>query len=169
MYYYDRYETDEEYGKAGWGVGVSLGERDELTYYDSYHVDPETGEITLGKRKTIRPGDSDLVYSSVGNSTVVVYTFQHSSREAVYYDAEVRLYKVKGSFRETIVAEDRAYPNDGIQGNYWYVKKDIAGLNLYPRIGGQVKQVESGKVRIDGELKDILGIWTRIDGKLKEV
>lgn len=35
-------------------------------------------------------------------------------------------YYSRGSFRETIIADDGAYPRDGRQGSYWYVRRDIA-------------------------------------------
>lgn len=54
-----------------------------------------------------------------------VYTYAESTRNEN---------KIKGSFIETIKAEDGEYPNNGVKGSYWYVKKGLVNkapvLNL---------------------------------------
>lgn len=193
-YYYDRYEikTEQSYSseeKSTVSANVRLDPYDWVSTIDTFPVFANyNGQLdyrysaTTHQVNQIPNYDNFMCYifresvSEAGHTTGYYIGEITLINNAVYYmkaisktQRDIYYNKAKGSFIETIVAEERAYPNDGIQGNYWYVKKGKAGLNLYPRIGGQVKQVEGGKVRIGGELKDVLGIWTRIDGQLKEV
>ena len=77
-------------------------------------------------------------------------------------------YLGKGDYVKTIIAEDGAYPDDGIQGDYWYVKGERAFPEMYAKIDGIQKVAEDGWVKIDGVLRPIQGIWTKIDGQLKQ-
>lgn len=177
-YYYDKFETKVQY-KAVYGsekysdIEVGVG----ITGDSNYTLFPNTGVFTGGATKTIVAGhdpSGSKVYSIInGGESVVQHTIlgrggvdtKHSQWDR---DIFSETYLGVGSFIETVTAEEGTYPDNGVQGEYWYVKKDKVGLNLYPRIDGQIKQVTEAKVRMNGELKDILGIWTRIDGKLKE-
>lgn len=178
-YYYKKYKTKVQY-RAVYGsekysdIEVGVG----ITGDSNYTLFPNTGVFTGGATKTIVVGSDpsgSKVYSIInGGESVVQHTIlgrggvdtKHSQWDR---DISSESHLGMGSFIETVTAKEGTYPDNGIQGEYWYVKKGKAGLNLYPRIGGQVKQVEGGKVRIDRELKDVIGIWTRVDGKLVEV
>ncbi len=75
----------------------------------------------------------------------------------------------KGAYKDTVIAEDETYPDNGIQGDYWYVKTGKAFPELTIKIDNQLKTSEAGWVKIDGQLKEIEKIWTKVDGQLKEV
>ena len=79
--------------------------------------------------------------------------------------------KARGNFRETISAEDGAYPNDGIKGNFWYVKKGLANTVPTHTLNTPNNQTlyENDTFKIDGSAKDpdvgdILNVYYRING-----
>lgn len=49
------------------------------------------------------------------------------------------------------------------------ILKIDAGLSLYPRINGAVREYDKGWVKINGQLREIDKMWTKINGVLKEV
>lgn len=58
--------------------------------------------------------------------------------------------KVKGSLIKTITAEEGTYPDNGISGDYWYVKikKAIPTIKIGERTVGAIKYKDStGKIR----------------------
>lgn len=77
--------------------------------------------------------------------------------------------KVRYRLLETIEAEEGTYPDNGIQGNYWYVKKGLTFPELKMKVDGQLKTSENGWVKVDEQLKTIDKMWTKVDGQLKEV
>lgn len=75
----------------------------------------------------------------------------------------------RGSYIETIVAEQGAYPANGISGDYWYVLGKRAFPDFKIRQDGQLKSSVDGWVRVNGQLKQIQQMWVRVNGNLKEV
>lgn len=75
----------------------------------------------------------------------------------------------KGSYVDTIVAEQGTYPANGISGDYWYVLKARAFPEFAVRDNGQLGTAIDGWVRVDGQLKQIQGMWVRVNGQLKEI
>lgn len=75
----------------------------------------------------------------------------------------------RGTYVDTIIAEDGTYPDNGRVGTtYWYVKKGRAFPELVVKADGQVKQGVDGWVKVEGELKRIVQMWTKTGGQLKE-
>lgn len=77
--------------------------------------------------------------------------------------------KVRNLLLETIEAEEGTYPDNGIQGDYWYIKKGLAFPELKMKVDGQLKTSENGWAKIDNQLKAIDKIWIKVDGQLKGV
>ena len=76
----------------------------------------------------------------------------------------------RGTYIDTIVAEDGTYPDNGRVGtSYWYVKTGKAFPEFKVRQNGQLKTSVDGWVRVNGVLKQIQQIWVRVNGSLKEV
>ena len=75
----------------------------------------------------------------------------------------------KGTYVDTIKAEQSTFPANGKSGNYWYVKGKRAFPELKIRQAGQLKSSADGWVRVNGQLKQIQQIWVRVNGQLKEV
>ena len=75
----------------------------------------------------------------------------------------------KGAYLSTIEAEDGTYPDDGVQGGYWWVKGALVFPSLKLRVDGALKTSENGWVRVGGQLKEIESITVRINGALREV
>lgn len=58
--------------------------------------------------------------------------------------------KVKGSLVKTITAEEGTYPDNGIKGDYWYIKikKAIPTIKIDGRTVGAVKYKDkNGNIR----------------------
>lgn len=67
-----------------------------------------------------------------------------------YANVEVVTKKVKGSLVKTITAEEGTYPDNGISGDYWYikVKKAIPTIKIGGRTVGAIKYKDkNGNIR----------------------
>lgn len=114
FYNYDRYSINSE-----------------LRYtYEVYKLDPQGGKGSYHFNIAVNnnagyPSDG-VAYGSSG-----IYPFDSTywiTYTGTYYE------KVRGSYIDTIQAEDGTYPNNGMKGSYWYVKRDLA--NRGPVISG---------------------------------
>jgi hypothetical protein len=137
--------------------------------YTSYSLNSSTGQITLtGSYVTRNTGQSGYVYLLQGsvlfrdgwiNSTTWE---QHSTTS---YQTSSRS---RGSFIENVIAEQGTYPNNGIQGGYWYVLVGPAFSDIRVKIDDVWKEGDNGWVKVDGVWKNIEGIWGKVDGVWKE-
>lgn len=67
-----------------------------------------------------------------------------------YANVKVVEKKIKGSLVKTIIAEEGTYPDNGISGDYWYIKikKAIPTIKIGGRTIGAIKYKDStGKIR----------------------
>ena len=67
-----------------------------------------------------------------------------------YANAEVVTKKVKGSLVKTIIAEEGTYPDNGISGDYWYIKikKAIPTIKIGEGTVGAIKYKDkNGNIR----------------------
>lgn len=67
-----------------------------------------------------------------------------------YANVKIVTKKVKGSLVKTIIAEEGTYPDDGISGDYWYikVKKAIPTIRIGNRTVGAIKYKDkNGNIR----------------------
>ena len=67
-----------------------------------------------------------------------------------YQKVNVVTKKVKGSLVKTIIAEEGTYPDNGIKGEYWYVKlkKAIPTIRIGGRTVAAIKYKDStGNIR----------------------
>ena len=67
-----------------------------------------------------------------------------------YANVKVVEKKTKGSLVKTITAEEGTYPDNGIKGEYWYIKikKAIPTIKIGGRTVGAIKYKDStGKIR----------------------
>ncbi|WP_055078782.1 hypothetical protein [Lagierella massiliensis] len=67
-----------------------------------------------------------------------------------YQKVNVVTKKVKGSLIKTEVAEEGTYPDNGVKGDYWYVKlkKAIPTIRIGGRTVGAIKYKDSaGNIR----------------------
>lgn len=165
-YFYNKYKTIRQYYIIRW-IPTVLGtyaEYPEMWGYESYNL---IGNISVNNPyNRITPSDDTKIYLMVGGKLTRRW---YSNGYAYRDEAEVDYNLIKGALVETIVAEDGIYPNDGISGDYWYVKKGLAFPELKIKIDGQLKISENGWVKVDNQLKTIDKIWTEVDGQLKEV
>lgn len=70
---------------------------------------------------------------------------------------------------DTIIAEEGAYPINGVYNNFWYVRTQLVFPELEIKINGQLKKSENGWVKINGVLREIDTITIKENGILKEV
>lgn len=75
----------------------------------------------------------------------------------------------KGSYIETIVAEDGTYPDDGLHSDgYWYVKKGLAVPQLKINVDGVWKAISECLVNIDGVWRNVFSAQININGVWKD-
>lgn len=76
----------------------------------------------------------------------------------------------RGSFIDTIIAEDGTYPDNGRVGTtYWYIKRNKAFPDFKVKADGQLRTAEEGWVKVNGILRPIEQMWVKDNGSLKEV
>lgn len=75
----------------------------------------------------------------------------------------------RGSYIDTIVAEDGTYPADGRSGSYWYVRRDRAFPDLAVKVNSQLGTSIDGWVKVSGQLGQIVSITVKEGGQLREV
>lgn len=88
------------------------------------------------------------------------------------YKLEYTVFKIvpeytKSTLKETTIAEEGTYPNDGIQGNYWYVKvkKAIPTIKIGGRTVGAIKYKDK-----DGNIRNITNIrYKDKDGNIRNL
>lgn len=104
------------------------------TQYMNYSLDVNTGVITLLEpRKRVSPGMMEIgeyfYYrgssdaSSILNKCVIE-SYRDNDVPRIYNHSSIAVTtKHKGNKINEVQAKDGAYPSNGIQGDYWYIKK----------------------------------------------
>ena len=87
--------------------------------------------------------------------------FSYKIKKTVHasWDVGGILYKAtiaKGDLIELVISEEGMYPDDGVQGDYWYVKKGRAINFKYKDINGIVYDIAEAKYKdVNGNIVDI--------------
>ena len=76
---------------------------------------------------------------------------------------------LKEQLLEEVIAEDGLYPDDGIAGDFWYVKIKRAFPTMRVMRDGQWMEAESGFVLKDGVWKPIEDVFVLKDGHWKNL
>ncbi|MBG9773577.1 hypothetical protein [Brevibacillus laterosporus] len=141
----------------------------DLAGYKSFAFDPSTGHFRgTGDFITLKPGQYGQVYVINTNKTLF---FQYWYTEKIIHQDRTTSYisyYEKGSYIGDVVAEDGTYPENGAQGNYWYVKIGPAFPNIKVNIGGSWKECTEGWVNVNGAWKSIERILIKENGVWKE-
>lgn len=190
-YYYDRYTVSPTYSRSISGtleLELPFLRYDSLDsnyqYSSSYTFNTSTGRFSYAgsiivMNKGSYPGGTGKIAGYYYRESltrmieVVNYVFQGSDNTR--YFRSKRLTRsvtgyTRGSYVDTILAEDGTYPDNGRVGtSYWYIKRDKAFPELKVKINGQIKTSDEGWVKVNGVLRPIEQIWTKIGGKLREV
>lgn len=176
-YYYDKYNVNRvtRYRESSWKY------EEELLYPPDYQVSTSYGFDSINNEYYHRGSHVFLNTDSRGNyygippsgSWIRRYNVGDYGFTKVYIklasDSTTYTETTRGSFVETIIAEDGTYPSNGVKGDYWYVKLGLAFPEFNMRINGALNTSENGWVKIDSQLREIDSIYTKIDGVLKEV
>lgn len=76
----------------------------------------------------------------------------------------------RGSFIDTVIAEDGTFPDNGRVGaTYWYIKRNKAFPDFKVKANGQLRTAEEGWVKVNGILRPIEQMWVKDNNSLKEV
>lgn len=89
-------------------------------------------------------------YRDVGSISSGGWGGGFQSYKVQYTLVEIVSKYTKTTLKETVTAEEGTYPDDGIQGDYWYVKikKAIPTIKIGGRTVGAIKYKDStGKIR----------------------
>jgi len=138
-----------------------------------YYFDSRAGNFTVWARTRTSHVQSVSPGAEAGGlwSTDYNYRTPNAVNSDGYYWTRGPAYTnySRGTYVNTIIAEDGTYPDNGRVGTtYWYVKKGRAFPELAAKVDGQVKQGIDGWVKVGGELKRIVQMWTKVGGQLKE-
>ena len=165
-YYYEKYRLKYIAGDSEY-----TGDTYDMTLivYPSYSFSESTGYSVVGVGETLVSYDIDTVSYRVSGNTLLMYVRKREGTQPYASRFTATATIAKGNFIETVIAEDGEYPDNGIQGSFWYIKKGLAFPELKMKIDGQLKTSENGWVKIGGQLKEIDKMWTKVDGQLKEV
>lgn len=69
---------------------------------------------------------------------------------------------------EEIIAEEGTYPDNGIDGDYWYIKTRKVFPDLHIKVNGELRKVQSAWVKVGVVLKEVKDIYVKKDGQLKK-
>ncbi len=183
-YYYERYRvkssTSSYYVQgSGWtlnNAGTWTDDDSSLTGYASYSFSSSSGYSPSGTQYSGKVSTMPSTFYQVDATTV--YRWQVTNQGGGNYYVKIDEQEAtrqtstsysRGTYVDTIIAEDGTYPDNGRVGTtYWYVKKGRAFPELAAKVDGQVKQGIDGWVKVGGELKRIVQMWTKAGGQLKE-
>lgn len=173
-YYYNKYNiaTRTEYSnphEQAWGYIIRKN-IESITMWSSYSWSSTRGFY----------GTGDVLYYVWGYNTrklnwyiiypTVIAQWQGESHsEDAFYDkrqvCDSTNINVRGTFIETIVAQEGIYPDNGQHNdNYWYIKGERAFPNLYVNINGAWKKSKDGTVIINGTIRNVVDAWCNING-----
>ncbi|MGM7683558.1 hypothetical protein ACSVDA_15570 [Cytobacillus sp. Hm23] len=135
LYNYERYNLERDYDEVLVRTRErSLDYQDRMCGYPNYAVFnyqfiKSGSEFCISLSNNDEPGT--VLYYISDSTTLYKRTVleDNISNEVWYRDETYDLENYsewKGSLKDTITAENGTYPDDGVDGAYWYVKKDIA-------------------------------------------
>lgn len=169
LYYYKKYNADSNTGYENYqegtliyqgvtnepaqNTGYTLGSFYDTTPFLTYYYSGEITETVNSSNQSSLLATSYtnttrnvmyMLYIQDGLSGVQVYTRQDTCDSYTYY--------TRGSYIETLVAEDGTYPDDGKSGSYWYVKDQ---LYVQPEvITVAVSNLSYDSVQLNGNLTE---------------
>ena len=133
-YYYDKFNKNSGYGISRETTIDSgmLNDASGITGATSYYVNSNNGSIEISGLITVYPNGTGYVYQQSNPVRIVEYNIANGHIWSTVLNLGI-VYS-KGSYIETISAEDGTYPNDGVLGSYWYVKTGLFNLVPYAPI-----------------------------------
>ena len=193
-YYYDKYMVEEkkEWHYPGTTTKSSLSGTRKVTYGDpalssSVKVNSSSmltgtgtswnmAEVTVGLKGYIIYGYFDSKY---GGSSKMEYGrvsfvasdnsyFNVSLEHVIERDSYSIIKKVKGNFINSVIAKDGTYPNNGVKGDYWYVKREKAP-DIKANVNGEARDISKVYVNINGQRREVTSMYANINGQAKEV
>lgn len=170
-YYYDKYKIHEIFigYKEVKGSFIEINEqRKDMTLRKSYSM-ISGGKFTLGSEVVKIPvGDSGTGYDLLNDDVVLHYEVYPNNYRHRRITSE-RDYKLsKGSYVETVKAEEGTYPDDGIKGDYWYVKQEKVS-DIKVNVNGEARDISKVYVNINGQRREVTSMYANINGQAKEV
>lgn len=139
QYYYDKYSVNSTpiYGWRTTWSGEVIIDANTTSGYTSYSVDGSGNFVTSGSYITLDIySTSGTTYNSSGKTmTRTSCTVGQKMRRstATSKQEQTGTSESRGSLiQPDIIAEDGAYPANGIKGGYWYVKKGVVPTNNVP-------------------------------------
>lgn len=183
LYYYDKYNTNTS--ESSWVNGsaemftqvtVDLPAILTTTVYSGYHI--SNAEYVGTGQVERRTADGLGGYYEVGWNSVL--EFREVIREWVQFSNEYSvimgyewttrtktLSQSRGSFIETIVAEEGAYPINGWRraDGYWYVRGEPLLPEIWTKVGGTYRSLGAGSaVKINNVFREISDVFVKING-----
>lgn len=157
---------------------ITTGSSESYYLYDNTILNVPAGKRLYAISNSYTHPDDGISYglTAIRRS---IYEYYYNTEGVVeevgvYYEFDSCSYDttpIKGAYIDTIQAEDGTYPNNGISGNYWYVKDTAVFTppDLKIRVNGQLETYSDGWVRVNGQLRKIDLIWIRVNGVLKKI
>ena len=181
-YFYERYTLTKTYSNrrsGGEGTNQPMTPYD-FPIYTSYSWTAAQGFYGTGSTHPLAAefyspyGNICYVIAPTAVQAVLSTNPAYEIYEGMYLEVSLDAIEIcdytnsKGTYLSTIEAEDGTYPDNGVQGGYWWVKGALVFPSLKLRVGGELKTSEMGWVRVGGALKEIESITVRVGGALKE-
>ncbi|MTD30145.1 hypothetical protein [Planomicrobium sp. YIM 101495] len=178
-YVYQRYlartNYSEEFVKDAGILGSMLSTRG----YESYTLNPLTGMFTVSGNHTSVPTTGEDRYRAGSNEDEVInppggissgqtlLKLRRSGTSAVGEIYEVQTNYSRGTYVDEVIADEGAYPIDGRQGSYWYVRGERYAPFPQIKVDGAWKEPVEGFVMIDGEPRPIVESLIKENGEWK--
>jgi hypothetical protein len=125
-YFYDKYYVDtvsDGYSYYSSYYRTYTEPSGQISGYTGFSFNSSTGQFSV--TGSVIYTSSGTVYTGSGSETMANSISGTTVTQTMYY-SYASSHSVRGSFIETIIAEDGMYPNNGINGSYWYVKRSLA-------------------------------------------
>lgn len=141
QYYYDKYSVNSTpiYGWRTTWSGEVIIDANTTSGYTSYSVDGSGNFVTNGSYITLDIySTSGTTYNASGKTmtrTSCTVGQKMTRSTATSKQEQTGTSESRGSLiQPDIIAEDGAYPANGIKGSYWYVKKGVVPKNNAPTL-----------------------------------
>ncbi|SHH58869.1 hypothetical protein [Sporanaerobacter acetigenes] len=166
LYYYEKYNLIRYDNDRSVNDGDLLKKNSSnysiYLYRDYYFSSTEGYQGTNGER--VFWADISGNYYYVTSTKVQKYSFatRHSDGDFDYYYETIRKCDIitprKGSFVGTVTGTINQYPSDGLQGDYWYVRKGLVNNNPTLTLSNPGENDYFGKekaINVSGSVKDV--------------
>jgi len=130
-YYYDKYNINYEWIRAPAYSSFEIG-NETWSGYENYIINQSTGAFSVtGTEYTVTRGSQEAqwhstLYNVILDNVLQRFSYTITRQKLTEYRFKSVKKSSKGSFVETIIAEDGLYPNNGVSGSYWYIKTTLA-------------------------------------------